>query len=422
MMTPQQQDRAFGAQVQAQPGFQAFMAQQNAMQNSLQQSRQNLMNSGNAQLGVMSRFAPEAGELPSAPFGTSVLPGVVQRGGVANMVGVPTQVPSLDASVDARLALMKQRSATNTARANMRFQQSLADNADTFKEWGVTPGDNFIGGKTYVDGGGMQWRSNSAIAREQMTPEQLAKNDAYLAAKADRKAAVQQMRTQRAQYQNAQRGTGVMYAPDGSIDFNNTLTARTAAFNPALAMKNAMDMQTQQATIATQQAAMKEALAKGEYGRSDTAHQRALEMAQILDPSSKTKPPINPQEMMASRVAAMQQPPEVRLAGMYAEGDALLASPDQAQEIITQSGVSPQELITEYAAIHDNPNWVRPRTAEQKADLDRKKRSLEASMKARGIEPPKIQDNPMPWAMRQNPLAPIIHASGLDSIMEPYWQ
>lgn len=279
---------------------------------------------------------------------------------------------------------MQQRSLTNTARANASFQQALVDNADTLKQWGVTPGDNFIGGKTYVDGGGMQWRSNAALAREQMTPEQLAKNDAYLAAKADRKATAQQMRTQRAQYQNAQRGTGVMYNPDGTIDYHNTMMARSAAFNPVETMRQALASQQQEVTLATQRAAMEEAVKQGEYNRGDTAHQRALELARVIDPNFRSSIPED--ERIQNQIQFASRTPEEQQAIFYAANDQT-TDPARANAI---AGTPNDWLISEYARLHENPNWFVNDAAESTI-RDQRKAKIEAEMRRRGIPIPQIR-------------------------------
>ncbi len=317
---------------------------------------------------VMARpAAPISPPMPSAPFGVSVMPGVIQRGNVANMVGIPTQVPSMDAAAEARAAAERARQAAVATRVNAGFEQQLADNADTFREWGVTPGQNFIGGKQYVDGGGMQWRSNSAIARDRMTPEQAAKYDA---AKANREAETQrarQLRFARAQFQGAAQGTGTMFNPGGSIDLGNTMAVNAFARNPQLGLAGAM-----------QQQELNQKAARDAYAQSPEAHSRAMELAGIGNPG--VNKPMGEEERIQRQLEFTRLSSEEQATAFYAANSGA-SDPAKANAIV---GASNDWLTAEYARLHDNDNWFTNDPTEV-AIRDQRKAIVVAEMRRRGM-------------------------------------
>jgi hypothetical protein len=219
-------------QINADPGRRAAIANQQNQIAAMQGIQQRMAESGNAQLGTAGRFSvADLSNLPSAPYGRSVAPGVVSRGGVTNFVGQLPSVAALNEGVEERAAAEAIRRAGVAQRVQANRAQQLAGNADTMQQWGRTPADNFTSGKQYVPGQGYQPISNFAAAQQGMNAEQAQSFDARRTARQADLDLRKQRQFSRAQFREAAAGRGAIYNDDGGLNLSGTIATQMAAAN-----------------------------------------------------------------------------------------------------------------------------------------------------------------------------------------------
>lgn len=189
-------------------------------------------------------------------FNTAIVgaPGVVRQ--PSGSFGVGSQlnsVPGLNDRADSRISADKARSfrvASNVATNHASQIAGVQGQRRQFM-FGENPPSNFITGRHYnEESGQMKPMSDIAVARQQMNPDQLARNEAFQGRKADRKDTAFAMRMQR----RDNRSNAEQVGPQQNI-LNTPLFMRYAQANPQGAMELAARVQSQQQDSAFRQAA-----------------------------------------------------------------------------------------------------------------------------------------------------------------------
>jgi hypothetical protein len=373
----------------------------------------------------------------SAPEGRSLMPGVVQRGGVTNVVGVPSNSPTLDMITNERLNEAAIRCSNTATRVAANNQAQLARNADTLQSWGRDGDDIFTSGKQYVPGEGMKPISNYRAARNAMSPQQA---QTFEEAKASRNADLElrkQRQFARAQFREAAAGRGAIYEDDGGLDLAGTIATRMAAANAPTATsfnartgersatygnptaslsallgrdKIAEDGRQFDQQFTLQDLLAKEQLATGEWERSDKylAHQLAMngqgdELMPKMSPIEKVQNAINFNSELATNPVGVENE-------LITTADQWDVLDESAQRyLLEKSAPSIESLLALEKEQNENPNFLSQMTPEQKAAAVRRAKALMEMRKMRG-------DDSGPAPKRQ-PVSPFGGFAGLGGDM-----
>jgi hypothetical protein len=419
-----QAEQDFISSVLGSPERKAFDQRQSQTMAHLQGMQGRLADSGNSQLGydgnadrVMEMlYAGQGAEdriaAIQSPYGRSVMPGVVARGGVTNVVGSPTMSALLDSKTDASIAEREARSAATAERVAANHAQQLEQNAHKLQEWGYSPDQPFIGGKVYVGGNEYRGISNAARAQQEMSPEQLNK---YEASRAARKAEMElgrQRQFARAQgreqhKQQMQLASQQAMAEQASNPLNHPLVQRAIAINPDLTASFYGHMlNAQQANVANQrdqrrsvvdEMLLGERMQQNQYAQSEMAHKRAMELAGLnveKEPESATV-----KELLGDRNQFISLPVEER--SRYFDDAVSLAeaNPNDPTGMESLNAIPDDYILSEFESAAEYPKWMQELTPAEKSIRDLHLDNLRKVAKRRGLVLPDKQVEQVPWLM-----------------------
>jgi hypothetical protein len=363
----------------------------------------------------------------SAPYGRSLMPGVVQRGNVTNVVGIPTDSPMLDAITNDRISRDEIRRNETASRVAANHAKQLENNVTRLQQWGYAPDQPFIGGKEYVEGDGYKGISNHAAARKAMSPQQRQTFDERKVARQAELDLRKQRQFARAQFREAAAGRGAIYQDGGALDLAGTMATQAFGRDPKLGIDAALGLDTND--LKREQIKIKDLIAQagiknaerqftidamlaqnvaeqGRYGRSEEAHDRAMELAGF-DADAQNEPTPLEKSLEAVTGYASLSPIERRNV-VDAEARAILLNPNDTSDVISESGVTTEDLLNQLFEDYQNPNLISPMSDADKAAMQERIRMREAALRARGIEPPKYETRaPYLWdTLFGNPLNP----------------